>query len=80
MPNTVPLSALEQRDEFITRHIGPSPAEMNAMLDTLDVASLEALIDESSASVPAPARPAGAPAAPSGSRSPGDTESHRQPQ
>ena len=57
MPNTVPLSALEQRDEFITRHIGPSPAEMNAMLDTLDVASLEALIDESlppSLRLPAP--------------------------
>jgi glycine dehydrogenase len=27
-----PLSALEQRDEFIARHIGPDAAETAAML------------------------------------------------
>lgn len=39
------LSALEHHDAFIARHIGPSEAEIRAMLDTLGHASLDALAD-----------------------------------
>ncbi len=46
MPNTQSLSALEQRDEFIARHIGPSPDDIPAMLGTIGAPSLEALIDQ----------------------------------
>ena len=46
MPNSQPLSALEQKDEFIARHIGPCSAELAAMLDTVGAASLEQLIDQ----------------------------------
>ena len=46
MHTRLPLSALEDRDEFVARHIGPNPDEMRAMLDALDVFSLDALIDE----------------------------------
>ena len=46
MPNTQSLSALEQRDEFIARHIGPSPDDIAAMLGTIGTPSLEALIDQ----------------------------------
>ena len=38
---TQPLSALEQRDEFILRHIGPSSDEMATML-----AAINALLDD----------------------------------
>ena len=37
------LSALEAADGFVARHIGPSEAEIAAMLHALDVASLEDL-------------------------------------
>ena len=46
MPYSQPLSALEQKDEFIGRHIGPCAAEIAAMLDALGVASLDQLIDQ----------------------------------
>ena len=46
MPNTQSLSALEQRDEFIARHIGPSPDDIAAMLGTIGAPSLEALTDQ----------------------------------
>jgi glycine dehydrogenase len=39
-------SDLDIGDEFIARHIGPSPADRRAMLDTIGVASLDALIDK----------------------------------
>ncbi|TFW25974.1 aminomethyl-transferring glycine dehydrogenase [Massilia arenosa] len=39
------ISQLEARDSFIPRHIGPSAAEQQAMLDTLGYASRAALID-----------------------------------
>ena len=45
MPNT-PLTALEQRDEFIARHIGPSEAEAAAMLAAVGAASLDQLIEQ----------------------------------
>jgi glycine dehydrogenase len=43
---TLPLGALEQRDEFIARHIGPDDAEIAAMLATVGAASLEQLIGQ----------------------------------
>ena len=46
MPQTQPLNALEQRDEFIARHIGPSPADISAMLAAINAPSLDALIDQ----------------------------------
>ncbi|MGC3964059.1 MAG: aminomethyl-transferring glycine dehydrogenase [Rhodocyclaceae bacterium] len=44
--STAPLAALEQRDEFIARHIGPDAEEQAAMLATLGVPTLDALIDQ----------------------------------
>ena len=46
MPTMQPLSTLEQRDEFIARHIGPSPDDIPAMLDAIGVATLDTLIDQ----------------------------------
>ncbi|MBR9883123.1 MAG: aminomethyl-transferring glycine dehydrogenase [Oceanospirillales bacterium] len=40
------LSELEARDEFIQRHIGPDAVEQQAMLDVLDVGSLDQLIEQ----------------------------------
>jgi len=60
MPHT-PLSALEQRDEFIARHIGPDAAETAAMLAAVGASSLDELIEQT---VPAAIRLAGPPALP----------------
>ena len=46
MPLNQPLSALEQHDEFIGRHIGPCANEMAAMLAAIGADSLEQLIDQ----------------------------------
>ena len=46
MPTAIPLATLEQRDEFVARHIGPNAAEIAAMLATLGLASLDQLIDQ----------------------------------
>ncbi|KXB32387.1 glycine dehydrogenase (aminomethyl-transferring) [Dechloromonas denitrificans] len=46
MPLNLPLSALEQHDEFIDRHIGPCATEMAAMLAAIGADSLEQLIDQ----------------------------------
>ena len=40
------LTELEGTDEFIGRHIGPSPAEQAVMLDAVGAPSLAALIDQ----------------------------------
>ncbi|MCH7833427.1 MAG: aminomethyl-transferring glycine dehydrogenase, partial [Proteobacteria bacterium] len=40
------LSDLEQRDDFIRRHIGPGDQQIAAMLDTLGLRSLDALIEK----------------------------------
>jgi glycine dehydrogenase len=45
MPHT-PLSALEQRDEFLARHIGPDAAETAAMLAAVGASSLDELIGQ----------------------------------
>ena len=50
MPQSESLSALEQNDDFVHRHIGPADADITAMLEAMDCASLEALVD---AAVPA---------------------------
>lgn len=42
----IPLSALEQHDEFIGRHIGPCAAETADMLAAIGAASLDALIEQ----------------------------------
>jgi len=63
MPNAQPLSVLEQRDEFIARHIGPCPSEIAAMLSTIGVSSLDQLIDQTvpaAIRLPAPLPLAGA--------------------
>ncbi len=46
MPLNQPLSALEQHDEFIGRHIGPCSTEIAAMLAAMGADSLDALIDQ----------------------------------
>ncbi len=46
MQQTLPLSSLEQRDEFISRHIGPSAGDIPAMLAAIGAPNLEALIDQ----------------------------------
>ena len=46
MPLNQSLSALEQHDEFIGRHIGPCASEMAAMLATIGADSLDQLIDQ----------------------------------
>jgi len=46
MPQTPPLSILENRDEFIQRHIGPSPDDIPAMLDAIGAPTLDALIEQ----------------------------------
>ncbi|MGH6620677.1 MAG: aminomethyl-transferring glycine dehydrogenase, partial [Alphaproteobacteria bacterium] len=40
------LSELEQNDDFIHRHIGPSQGDIDAMLKELGFASLDALVDK----------------------------------
>ena len=63
MPNAQPLSALEHRDEFIARHIGPCPSEIAAMLATIGASSLDQLIDQTvpaAIRLPAPLSLAGA--------------------
>ena len=42
----LPLDQLEQREDFIARHIGPDESDVAAMLSALGVPSLEALIDQ----------------------------------
>jgi glycine dehydrogenase len=41
-----PLATLEQRDEFVGRHVGPDAAEERAMLGAIGVASLEELVTQ----------------------------------
>ena len=43
---SLPLAELEQTQDFIRRHIGPSEAQTQAMVNDMGVASVDALIDE----------------------------------
>ncbi|MCG8545392.1 MAG: glycine dehydrogenase (aminomethyl-transferring), partial [Alphaproteobacteria bacterium] len=53
MAPRTPLHALEQTDDFVHRHIGPTEADIAEMLEFLGIDSLDALID---AAVPAAIR------------------------
>ena len=46
MKNSVPysLTALEQKDDFISRHDGPNESEVTAMLSTIEAESLDELV------------------------------------
>jgi len=46
MPKTFPLSTLEQRDEFINRHIGSSKIDISEMLTAIGAPNLDTLIDQ----------------------------------
>ena len=46
MSKTLSLSALEQRDEFIARHLGDSKTDIAAMLEAIGAPSVDALIDQ----------------------------------
>ena len=46
MSQTSPLSALEQRDEFIARHLGKSKTDIAAMLEAIGAPSVDALIEQ----------------------------------
>ena len=46
MPKNLPLLALEQRDEFVSRHIGPSDNDITAMLDAIGISSMDELIGQ----------------------------------
>lgn len=45
-PLSAPLTALEQPDGFVHRHIGPDEADVARMLETIGATSLDALIAE----------------------------------
>ena len=45
MTETRPLDALEMRDDFASRHIGPTPQDVDAMLEVVGVPTLEDLLD-----------------------------------
>ena len=42
-----PLTALEDHDEFIMRHIGPRDEHVAKMLETIGVSSVEELFEDS---------------------------------
>ncbi|OHU88474.1 MULTISPECIES: aminomethyl-transferring glycine dehydrogenase [Pseudoalteromonas] len=46
MSNAKSLEQLEQKQDFIRRHIGPSPAQVTDMLNALGVSSVEELIGQ----------------------------------
>ena len=45
MTTTRPLDAIEMRDDFATRHIGPTPRDVDAMLEAVGVPTLQDLLD-----------------------------------
>ena len=45
MTETRPLDALEMRDDFASRHIGPTRQDIDAMLEVIGVPTLEDLLD-----------------------------------
>ena len=44
MTETRPLDALEMRDDFASRHIGPTAQDIEAMLEVIGVATLSDLL------------------------------------
>ena len=45
MTETRPLDAIEMRDDFASRHIGPTPQDIEAMLEVIGVPTLDDLLD-----------------------------------
>ena len=45
MTETRPLDAIEMRDDFASRHIGPTPRDIEAMLEVIGVPTLDELLD-----------------------------------
>ena len=45
MTETRPLDAIEMRDDFASRHIGPTPRDIEAMLEVVGVPTLRDLLD-----------------------------------
>ena len=45
MTETRPLDAIEMRDDFASRHIGPTPRDIEAMLEVIGVPTLDDLLD-----------------------------------
>ena len=45
MTETRPLDALEMRDDFASRHIGPTPNDVESMLEVVGVPSVRELLD-----------------------------------
>ena len=45
MTDPRPLDALEMRDDFASRHIGPTPPDIDAMLEVIGVPTLRDLLD-----------------------------------
>ena len=45
MTETRPLGVIEMRDDFAMRHIGPTPRDVDAMLDVIGVPTLADLLD-----------------------------------
>ena len=45
MTETRSLAALEMSDDFATRHIGPTPRDVDEMLEVIGVATIEELLD-----------------------------------
>ena len=44
MTDTRPLDAIEMRDDFASRHIGPTPRDIEAMLEVIGVPTLDELL------------------------------------
>ena len=45
MTETPPLDALEMRDDFASRHIGPTPKDVESMLEVIGVPTIQDLLD-----------------------------------
>ncbi|MDD9983325.1 MAG: aminomethyl-transferring glycine dehydrogenase, partial [Gammaproteobacteria bacterium] len=45
MTETRPLDALEMRDDFASRHIGPTPNDVESMLEVIGVPTIQDLLD-----------------------------------
>ena len=46
MPAVSPSRPVSEGDEFARRHLGPAPQDIERMLESMGVPSLDALIDE----------------------------------
>ena len=66
-----PLAQLAGHDDFVARHIGPTDADLERMLDVIGAESLDDLLDQTvpaSIRIDGAARPAGGPLRARGAR------------